>query len=121
MTVRFADAVEHGDIDCIVALLTNDAWVTMPPEPYEYQGRNPIAAFLRDRAALRGADLRLVPTRANGQPAFGCYLAGRAFGDRALLWLMVLSLEGDEISAITFFRDLGVMSYFPRTLPASAE
>jgi RNA polymerase sigma-70 factor, ECF subfamily len=74
MTVRFADAVEHGDldgIDGIVALLTNDAWVTMPPAPYEYQGRNAIAAFLRDRAALRGADFRLVPTRANGQPAFG--------------------------------------------------
>jgi ketosteroid isomerase-like protein len=71
MTVRFADAIEHGDIDGIVARLTNDAWVTMPPEPYEYQGRNAIAAFLRDRAALRGGDFRLAPTRANGQPAFG--------------------------------------------------
>ena len=55
-------------------LLTKDAWVTMPPEPHGYQGRNAIAAFLRDRAALRGADLRLVPNRANGQPAIGCYL-----------------------------------------------
>ncbi len=71
MTLRFADAVKHGDIDGIVALFTNDARVTMPPQPHEYQGRNANAAFLRDRAALRGADFRLVSTRANGQPALG--------------------------------------------------
>jgi RNA polymerase sigma-70 factor (ECF subfamily) len=71
---RFADAVESGDIDRLVSLLTDDAWVTMPPYPFEYQGRTAIASFLSDRARLRGAPLRLVPTRANGQPAFGCYL-----------------------------------------------
>ena len=48
---RFADAVETGDIDAVVALLTDDAWLTMPPEPYEYQGRAAIGAFLRDRTA----------------------------------------------------------------------
>ena len=71
---RFADAVETGDIDTIVALLTDDAWLTMPPQPYEYQGHDAIGAFLRDRAVRRGAPLRLVPTRANGQPAFGVLL-----------------------------------------------
>ena len=61
----FADAVEAGDIDAMVALLTDDAWVTMPPEPYEFQGPSAIGAFLRDRDLRRRARLRLVPTRAN--------------------------------------------------------
>ena len=70
---RFADAVEAGDVDGMVALLTDDAWVTTPPEPYEYQGPAAIGAFLRGREVARGA-MRLAPTRANGQPAFACYL-----------------------------------------------
>jgi RNA polymerase sigma-70 factor (TIGR02960 family) len=71
---RFADAVQSGDLDEIVSLLTDDALLTMPPQPLEYQGHDAIAAFLRHRAELRGAPLRVVPTRANTQPAFGCYL-----------------------------------------------
>ena len=80
---RFADAVEAGDIDAMVALLTDDAWLTMPPEPWEYQGPAAIGAFLRDREVRRGAPLRLVPTRANGQPAFGVLPAERPNRDRA--------------------------------------
>ena len=79
----FADAVEAGDIDAMVALLTDDAWVTMPPEPWEYQGPTAIGAFLRDREVRRGAPLRLVPTRANGQPAFGVLPAECTSGHRA--------------------------------------
>jgi RNA polymerase sigma-70 factor (ECF subfamily) len=71
---RFADAVEAGDVDGIVALLTDDARMTMPPLPHEYQGAAAIGAFLRDREVRRGAPLRLVPTRDNTQPAFACYL-----------------------------------------------
>src|ERR1700730_2284819 len=70
---RFAAAVETSDIDAVLDLLTSDAWLTMPPEPYEYQGRAAIARFLHHRASLRGAPLRWAPTRANPQPAFGCY------------------------------------------------
>jgi RNA polymerase sigma-70 factor (TIGR02960 family) len=95
---RFAEAVEAGDVDGMVALLTDDAWLTMPPEPYEFQGPAAIAAFLRGREVARGT-LRLVPTRANGQPAFGCYVAGRPYA------LFVLALGGDRISAITWFAD----------------
>jgi RNA polymerase sigma-70 factor (TIGR02960 family) len=69
----FADAVEAGDVDGMVALLTDDAWLSMPPEPWEYQGPTAIGQFLRDREVARGT-LRLVPTRANTQPAFACYL-----------------------------------------------
>src|SRR3954470_16647725 len=56
---RFAEAIETGDTDGVVALLTDDAWLTMPPEPYEYQGRAAIGAFLSDRAVHRGTPLRL--------------------------------------------------------------
>ena len=119
LVAHFATAVESGDSDSVVALLTDDAWLTMPPEPYEYQGGEAIARFLRDREARRGASLRLVPTRANGQPAFGCYLPdaqapiGRAYG------VMVLTLTEQRISAITWFGERSLMSHFglPRTLP----
>jgi RNA polymerase sigma-70 factor (ECF subfamily) len=115
---RFADAVERGDIDSIVALLTDDAWLTMPPLPHQYQGHEAIAAFLSDRAILRGAPLRVVPTRANTQPAFGCYLPVPRAAIAHAYGLLVLTLEGDRISAITWFSDTGVFAHFglPRTL-----
>jgi RNA polymerase sigma-70 factor, ECF subfamily len=108
----FADAVEAGDIDAVVALLAEDAWVTMPPEPYEYQGRSAIGAFLRDRDARRGAPLRLTPTRANKQPAFGCYLLDLRTGIARPYSLFVLTLEGDRISAITWFANSAVFPQF---------
>jgi len=108
---RFAETVENGDVDGMVALLTDDAWLTMPPLPHAYQGRDAIGAFLRGAEERRGAPLRLMATRANTQPAFGCYRSvpdtdvARAFS------LFVLTLEGDRISAITWFADSSV---FPR-------
>jgi RNA polymerase sigma-70 factor (TIGR02960 family) len=116
---RFAETVENGDIDGMVALLTDDAWLTMPPLPHAYQGRDAIGAFLRGAEERRGAPMRVVATRANNQPAFGCYLsrseseAARAFS------LFVLTLEGDRISAITWFADSSVFPHFglPRILP----
>jgi hypothetical protein len=118
---RFADAVERGDTDGIVALLAEGAWLTMPPEPYEYQGDAAIAAFLRHRATMGGQHfrLRLVPTRANGQPAFGCYVPDARAAIARSYGLMVLTLEGDRISAITWFGDRSVFPHFglPRTLP----
>ena len=116
---RFAAAVERGDTQSIVSMLTEDASLTMPPEPYEYQGGQAIAMFLRDREVRRGAHLQLVATRANGQPAFGCYLPdahapiARAYG------VMVLTLSDDHISAITWFGERSLVPRFglPRTLP----
>ena len=114
---RFADAIETGDIDAVVALLTEDAWLTMPPEPYEYQGRATIGTFLRDRATVRGAP-RLVPTRANTQPAFGCYFPSPQTDIARPYALLVLTLEGDRISAITWFGGSSVFPHFglPRIL-----
>jgi RNA polymerase sigma-70 factor (TIGR02960 family) len=116
---RFADAVQSGDVDDVVALLTDDALLTMPPQPLEYQGHEAIAAFLRHRAALRGAALRVVPTRANTQPAFGCYLPDAQAATARPYGLIVLTLEREAIAGITWFADTGVFRHFglPRTLP----
>jgi RNA polymerase sigma-70 factor (ECF subfamily) len=117
---RFADAAESGDVDAMVSLLTGDALLTMPPQPLEYQGHDAIAAFLRHRAELRGVPLRVVPTRANTQPAFGCYLPDAHDAIARPYSLTVLTLEGDAIAAITWFADTGVFHHFglPRTLPS---
>jgi RNA polymerase sigma-70 factor (ECF subfamily) len=120
VTARFAEAFERGDVQAIVALLTDDAWLTMPPLPFEYQGIDTIGHFL-DAVVFRHGTRRsrLIPTRANGQPAFGRYLSdphtpvGHAHG------LIVLTLAGDRISVITGFTDNSVLPRFglPRTLP----
>jgi RNA polymerase sigma-70 factor (TIGR02960 family) len=109
---RFADAIEAGDVDGVVALLTDDAWLTMPPEPYEYQGPAAIGALILNREVRRGARLRLVPTRANTQPAFGCYLPDPETNVLRPRSLMVLTLGGGRITAITWFSDIGVFPYF---------
>jgi RNA polymerase sigma-70 factor (TIGR02960 family) len=116
---RFADAVQSGDVDEIVSLLTDDALLTMPPQPLEYEGHEAIATFLRHRAELRGAPLRVVPTRANTQPAFGCYLPDPHAAIARPYGLIVLTLAGAEIAAITWFADTGIFRHFglPRTLP----
>jgi RNA polymerase sigma-70 factor (TIGR02960 family) len=118
LVARFSAAVERGDIGGVVSLLTDDAWLTMPPEPYEYQGHAAIARFLHARAPLLGSQLRLVPTRANGQPAFGCYLPDPRAAIARFYGLLVLTLEGYRISAITWFGDRALFSRFelPRAL-----
>jgi RNA polymerase sigma-70 factor (TIGR02960 family) len=115
---RFADAVESGDIDDIVALLTDDALLTMPPQPVEYRGPEPIGAFLRYRGELRGTPLRVVPVRANSQPAFGCYLPDPQADIARPYGIIVLTLAGNAVAGITWFRDTAVFPHFglPRTL-----
>jgi RNA polymerase sigma-70 factor (ECF subfamily) len=116
---RFADAFSRGDVDAVVALLTEDAWIRMPPEPHEYQGRRAIGEFLRTRELWRERQVRLVATRANGQPAFAYYLSDPHAGVARAGGVFVLTLQGQAISAITRFGDNGVLPYFglPRTLP----
>jgi RNA polymerase sigma-70 factor (ECF subfamily) len=116
---RFAEAFEVGDVEAVLELLREDAWIRMPPEPQEYQGRPAIGEFLRTRPLWReGGRVRLVPTRANGQPAFAYYLPD----PQADLWrvggIFVLTLEGEEIVAITRFGEGGWLPWFglPRTL-----
>ena len=113
MASRFAVAFAGGDVDGVVSLLTDDAWFTMPPVTLEYQGPVAIARFLRDVAAWRGPRrYQLIPTRANGQPAYGFYVQDEGdpvFGGHGMI---VLTLEGDRISAITRFVDNGTMRAF---------
>lgn len=120
IVARFTDAYERGDTGAVIALLTDDATLTMPPLPFIYQGRVTVANFL---AAICGTRrFRLIPTRANGQPAFGCYLdddtapVARAHG------LIVLTLSGERIAEITRFLDNSIVSRFglPRVLPDGA-
>jgi RNA polymerase sigma-70 factor (TIGR02960 family) len=119
LVARFADAFEGGDVEGVVALLTDDAWLTMPPEPLEYQGAAAIARFLATVPAGGRLDLfRLVPTRANGQPAFGCYLRDSHTPIAHAYGLMVLTVRGGRVAAITGFPDTSVFPHFglPRTL-----
>ena len=115
---RFAETVESGDIGGMVALLTDDAWVTMPPLPHAYQGHAAIGAFLRAAEERRGAPLRLLPTRANTQPAFGGYVPQQGTHVARAYALFVLTLERDRISAITWFADTSMFERFglPRML-----
>ena len=120
---RFAAAFAEDDIDGVVALLTDDAWFTMPPATLEYQGPAAIASFLTRSALYRGSrHIVLIPTRANGQPAFGCYVPDEHARILHAHGVMVLTMEGDRISAITRFIDSGLLPHFglPRTLPGQA-
>jgi len=116
VVAKFVRAWESADLDALVALLTDDAFVSMPPMPFEYEGRDVVARFC---ASLFGAGRRfdLVPTRANAQPAFGVYLRTTA-GVRHGVGLYVLTLTGDRICAMTRF-DNSVLPWFglPRSLP----
>ena len=120
LTRRFADAFQADDVDSLIGLLTDDAWLTMPPAPHQYQGAAAIASFLGTSATWRsGRRFRLVPTRANTQPAFGCYLNDARAPIARAAGLIVLTLDGQRISAITRFLDTGVLHRFglPQTLP----
>jgi len=116
IVAKFVSAWQSADLDALVALLTDDVFVSMPPMPFEYVGRDVVARFC---ASLFRAGRRfdLVPTRANGQPAFGAYLRA-ATGIRHGLGLYVLTLTADRICAMTRF-DNSVLPWFglPRSLP----
>ena len=113
---EFVRAYEAGDLDGLVALLTDDVFLSMPPLPLEYEGLDVVTRFY---ASMIGSGRRfdLVPTRANGQPAFGAYLRAPT-GIRHGTGLLVLTLAGDRISSVTRF-DTSVLPFFglPRSLP----
>jgi RNA polymerase sigma-70 factor (TIGR02960 family) len=116
IVVMFARAWESADLDALVALLTNDVFIAMPPIPFGYEGRELVARYC---TSLFGAGRRfdLVPTRANGQPAFGVYLRVPA-GIRHATGFYVLTLAGDRICGMTRF-EASVLPWFglPRSLP----
>jgi RNA polymerase sigma-70 factor (ECF subfamily) len=115
ITARFVRAFESGDIEALVALLTDDVFISMPPLPFEYEGRESVGRFFATMFAV-ARQVSLVPTRANGQPAFGVYLHGPT--GRHGTGLIVLTLAGEQICAMTRF-DNAVLQRFglPRSLP----
>jgi RNA polymerase sigma-70 factor (ECF subfamily) len=116
---RYVRAWEAADVDGLVALLREDARMTMPPTPSWYMGRDAIGAFLTSFFASElGRQSRLVPTRANRQPALAVYTRDTARYQP--LALMALTIEAGEIAAITGFTEPTLFPLFglpppPRT------
>jgi RNA polymerase sigma-70 factor (TIGR02960 family) len=114
---QFTDAFERGDVTALVAMLTDDAWLTMPPWPLSFRGK-PAAERLLSAVVFRGGTrrFRLVPTRANRQPAFACYATDGA-GAETPAGMIVLTLAGPRISAVARFLDNGLLPRFSHPAP----
>jgi RNA polymerase sigma-70 factor (TIGR02960 family) len=118
LLAQLTRAFEEGDVTGIVALLTDDAWLRMPPVPLEYQGRELAVRFFTAVAFAADRAYRLVPTRANGQPAFGVYLRDPRARVAHASGLLVITLAGHQISAITRFDNSSLAGFgLPRMLP----
>ena len=111
-------AYASGDVNGIVSLLAEDVWLTMPPAPFEYQGRA-VAAQALSLVFGRGLRYRLVATRANGQPAFGLYVRDPRSDVLHANGLVVLTLAGRQVSMLTQFDNSNLARFgLPRTLDA---
>jgi RNA polymerase sigma-70 factor (ECF subfamily) len=97
--------------------MRDDVWVRMPPLPLEYQGRELAKRFFATVAFRQDRSYRLIPTRANRQPAFGVYLRDQLSGVAHANGLFVITLAARKVSAITRFES-GLFSRFglPRML-----
>jgi RNA polymerase sigma-70 factor (TIGR02960 family) len=117
IVARFVRAYQAADLDAVVALLTDDVFISMPPMPFEFEGKDAAARFCGTIFSA-GRRFDLLPTRANGQPAFGSYLHAPD-GIAHAVGLIVLTLSGNQISAMTRFENT-VMPWFglPRSLPS---
>jgi RNA polymerase sigma-70 factor (TIGR02960 family) len=118
IVARLTAAFENGDVAGLVSLLSEDVWLTMPPMPLEYQGRELAERFFRTVAFRPGRVSRFVATRANGQPALASYIRDPQTGLYHANGIAVLTLSGSFISAITGFDNSVLPSFgLPRTLP----
>lgn len=116
---RYVAAFEERDIAAILELFTADISWEMPPYPVWYQGAADVGRHLASRCPMRPGDLRLLPTRANGQPAFATYLRGQD-GVLHASSLQVLTVTEAGISHVANFLDTTLFASFglPQTLPA---
>jgi RNA polymerase sigma-70 factor (ECF subfamily) len=116
---RFADAYVAADIDGVLTLLTDDAWLSMPPAPHQYHGLDAIRSFLEASFAFRGErGVYLIPSRANNQSSFASYLSDQRNPIARPAGLFVLTLAEDHIRAFTRFHydDLYPVLGFPASL-----
>ncbi|MFC1402128.1 MULTISPECIES: RNA polymerase subunit sigma-70 [Streptacidiphilus] len=114
---RFVEAFVELDVDALVAMMTDDAWVRMPPLPFEYRGTDAIRRFFSALDAHRRGIARMLPVRANRQPGWGEYRRDRTTGRLHLTGIETVALAGDRIREITRF-DTATAPYFglPRSL-----
>ena len=115
---RFTTAFEGGDIGVLVAMFTEDVRYSMPPIPFEYRGLDAVTQSLTQAVHARPSR-RLVPTRANGQPAFGVYVRDDRDGIFRAVGLLVVTFAGERVAGLTRF-ETGVLPNFglPRSLPS---
>ena len=120
LVARLTDALEHADLDGLIGLLVTDVRLSMPPAMLEYRGLESAQRLFAAVTFRPGRSYRVVPTRANGQPALGLYLAGPHASVYRAYCLLVVTTGGDHITAITGF-SASVMTRFglPRTLPGT--
>jgi RNA polymerase sigma-70 factor (TIGR02960 family) len=117
LVAKFVRAWESADLNGLVALLTDDVFISMPPMPFEYEGRDLVARFCAS-IFRSGRRFDLVRTRANSQPAFGAYVRGPN-GISHGMGLYVLTLSGGRICAMTRFENTVLPSFgLPRSLPS---
>jgi RNA polymerase sigma-70 factor (ECF subfamily) len=107
---RLTRAYETGDVEDVVAMLTEDVLLAMPPLPLEYQGRELAAQFIATVVFRPGRTYLLVPTRANGQLALAAYVPDPGAGIARANSLLVLALAGSRIANMTRFAE----TLFPR-------
>ncbi|WP_369962088.1 RNA polymerase subunit sigma-70 [Leifsonia sp. EB34] len=100
---RFVTAFTSGAVEDMVALMTDDVWVRMPPLPFEYHGPDAAAAFFGPMTGHRRTIQRMVPTGANGQPAWGEYVSAPVSGGLHLVGVLVVGVTGGRVSEVTHF------------------
>ncbi len=125
---QYVRAWETADVAGLVALLKRDAVFTMPPSPSWYRGRASVGAFVaatifKDDGMFPGKAAgrwRLLPTRANGQPAFALYQRAEAGGAYYAFGMLVLMIEGEKLAEVMAFLTPSLPSLFglPGKLPA---
>jgi RNA polymerase sigma-70 factor, ECF subfamily len=108
---RFADAWQRNDVDAVVAMLTEDARLAMPPWPRWYSGRDAVAAFLAGWPLAVRKRWRVLPTGANAQPAVAGFLWDEQAGAFRPETIIVLTLRAARVEEITAFRS---PELFPR-------
>jgi RNA polymerase sigma-70 factor (TIGR02960 family) len=110
---RLVAAWQAVDVPGIVAILTEDALFSMPPLPDHYVGREAIAAFLATGPAGGRLDrFRLVPTRANCQPALAAYWRDGDEGPFHAHGIIVIAFDKEAIASLTRFADPALFSHF---------
>ena len=120
LVAQLTDALERADLQALVGLLAEDVRVSMPPAMLEYRGIDVARRFFAAITLRAGRSYRVVPTRANGQPALGMYMADPHTGVYRAYGLHVVTIADDHITAVTGFH-ASVMPWFglPRTLPGT--